>query len=72
MKYIILPINDAKLIFTEEELNTIRKSTNETEVIVHEEILLNKRQAMRISILPTDDNGENQWTYSVLIIIQIN
>ena len=65
MKYIILPILDAKLIFTEEELSTMRKSTDETEIIVHEEILLNKRKAMGMSVLPTDDNGEIQWTYPV-------
>ena len=63
MKFIVLPIEDAKLIFTEEELSTMRKSTDETEVIVHEEILLNKRQSMGISTLSTDDNGEIQWTY---------
>lgn len=65
MKYIVLPIDDAKLIFTEEELSTMRKSTDETEVIVHEEILLNKREAMGMSVLPTDDNGEIQWTYPI-------
>lgn len=63
MKYIVLPIDDAKLIFTEEELNTIRKSTDETKVIIHEEIFLNKRQAIGMSILPTDENGVIQWTY---------
>lgn len=65
MIYIVLPIEDAKLIFTEEELSTMRKSTDETEVIVHEEILLNKRESMGMSILPTDDNEEIQWTYPV-------
>lgn len=63
MKYIILPIDDAKLIFTEEEFNTIRKSTDETKVIVHEEILLEKRHALGMSVLPTDENGIIQWTY---------
>jgi hypothetical protein len=36
MKYIVLPILDAKQIFTEEELSPMRKSTDETEIIVHE------------------------------------
>lgn len=65
MKYIVLPIEDAKLIFTEEELSTMRKSTDETEVIVHEEILIDRREAMGISTLPTDDDGQIEWTYPV-------
>lgn len=63
MKFIVLPIEDAKLVFTEQELETHRKSIDGTEVIVHEETLLEKRQALGMSVLPTDENGVIQWTY---------
>lgn len=63
MKFIVLPLEDAKLIFTEQELETHRKSIDGTEVIVHEETLLEKRQALGMSTLPTDEIGEIQWTY---------
>lgn len=63
MKFIVLPLEDAKLVFTEQELETHRKSIDGTEVIVHEETLLEKRQALGISTLPTDEVGEIQWTY---------
>lgn len=63
MKFIVLPIEDAKLIFTEKELETHRKSIDGSEVIVHEETLLEKRQALGMSTLPTDEVEEIQWTY---------
>ena len=63
MKFIVLPLEDAKLIFTEKELETHRKSIDGTEVIVHEETLLEKRQALGMSTLSTDEIGEIQWTY---------
>ena len=63
MKFIVLPLEDAKLVFTEQELETHRKSIDGTEVIVHEETLLEKRQALGMSTLLTDEIGEIQWTY---------
>lgn len=63
MKFIVLPLEDAKLVFTEQELETHRKSIDGTEVIVHEETLLEKRQALGMSTLPTDEVEEIQWTY---------
>lgn len=63
MKFIVLPLEDAKLVFTEQELETHRKSIDGTEVIVHEETLLEKRQALGMSTLPTDEVREIQWTY---------
>lgn len=63
MKYIVLPIEDAKLIFTEEELNTMRKNVNETEVIVHENILIEKRNNLGLSTLPSEETGQIEWTY---------
>lgn len=65
MKFIVIPIEDARLVFTEEELNRARKNVEGTEVIVHEEILLKKRQEAGLSTLPTDDTGEFKWTYPV-------
>lgn len=63
MKFIVLPLEDATLVFTEQELETHRKSIDGTEVIVHEETLLEKRQALGMSTLPTDEVEEIQWTY---------
>ena len=65
MKFIVIPIEDAQLVFTEEELNRARKNVEGTEVIVHEEILLKKRQEAGLSTLLTDDTGEFEWTYPV-------
>lgn len=67
MRFIVLPIEDAKLVFTEEELDTIRKNVNGTEVIVHEEILISKRQNLGLSPLPdVEEEDDNiKWTYPV-------
>lgn len=62
MKFIVLPISDAQLIFTEDELKTIRKNVEGTEAIVHEEILIDKRTAMGMSVL-SNDQGEFEWVY---------
>lgn len=63
MKFIVLPIEDAKLVFTEQELETHRKSIDGTEVIIHEETLLERREALGMSTLSTDEDREIQWTY---------
>lgn len=63
MKFIVLPIEDAKLIFSEKELETHRKSIDGSEVIVHEETLLEKRKTLELRKLPTDTDGTIQWTY---------
>jgi hypothetical protein len=63
MKFIILPIEDAKIIFSEKELETHRKSIDGNEVIVHEETLLEKRKTLEFRELPTDTDGTIQWTY---------
>ena len=65
MKYIVLPIEDAKIVFSEEELNTMRRNVADTEVLVHEEILLRKREALGMSTLPINEDGTFQWTYPV-------
>lgn len=65
MNFIILPIEDAKLVFTGEELDTIRKSVDGTEVIVHEEILICKRQSLGLSALPSVGGDNIEWTYPV-------
>lgn len=63
MKFIVLPIEDAKIIFSEKELETHRKSIDGSEVIVHEETLLEKRKTLELRELPTDTDGTIQWTY---------
>lgn len=63
MKFIILPIEDAKIIFSEKELETHRKSVDGSQVIVHEETLLEKQQAMGMTILSNEETGQIEWTY---------
>lgn len=65
MKFIVLPLIDAQFIFTEEELAHMRKNVDETEVIAHEEILVEKRNAMGLTTLPSEDTGQIEWTYPV-------
>lgn len=65
MNFIILPVEDAQLIFTLEELSVLRYNVAGTQVIVHEEILLDKRNRLGLSTLPTDNNGNIEWTYPV-------
>lgn len=63
MRFIIVPIEDMKVMFTEQELSTMRKSIDDTKVIVHEEILLNKRNSLGLSILANEETGLIDWTY---------
>ena len=65
MRFIIVPIEDMKVMFTEQELSTMKKSIAGTQVIVHEEILIDKRNRLGLSTLPTDEDGTIQWTYPV-------
>lgn len=58
-----MPIEDAQVVFTEEELSTMRKSVDNTEVIVHEETLIRKRNSMGLTTLPSEDTGIIEWTY---------
>lgn len=64
MKFIILPIEDAKQIFSEEELGTHRESVDGQKVIIHEETLLEKRNALGLTTLPSEA-GDIEWTYPV-------
>lgn len=63
MKFIVLPLTDAKVFFTEEELATHRKSVDGTQVIMHEGTLLEKRNALGLATLPSEDTGQIEWTY---------
>lgn len=64
MRFIVLLLMDAQFIFTEDEISHMRKSTDGTEVIVHEDILVRKRAEMGFQFLPeTDTNIES--TYPV-------
>ena len=65
MRYIVLPIIDAQLVFSNEELSTMRQNIEGTEVIVHEEILLRKREALGLTTLPSEETGMFEWTYPV-------
>ena len=65
MRFIIVPIEDMKVMFTEQELSTMRKSIDGTKVIVHEEVLLNKRNSLGLSTLLAEDTGLVEWTYPV-------
>lgn len=63
MRFIIVPVEDMKVMFTEQELSTMRKSIDGTKVIVHEEVLIDKRNALGLSTLPSEDTGIIEWTY---------
>lgn len=65
MNFIILPVEDAQLVFNSDELSTLRHNIAGTQVIVHEEILIDKRNQLGLSTLPTDNNGNIEWTYPV-------
>lgn len=65
MKFIVLPISDARIVFSEDELSHMRKNVDETEVIAHEEILVEKRNAMGLTTLQSEDTGQIEWTYPV-------
>ena len=64
MNFIIIPLADAAEVFTSDELEAARKSIDGKEVLVHEEILLQKKVERGLMTLPTD--GEPVvWTYPV-------
>ena len=63
MRFIIVPIEDMKVMFTEQELSTMRKSIDNTKVIVHEEVLIDKRNTLGFSTLLSEDTGIIEWTY---------
>lgn len=65
MRFIVIPIEDAEVVFTEEELSTMRKSLDGTKVIAHEEILVKKRNVMGFTTLPSEETGVIEWTYPV-------
>lgn len=64
MKYIVIPIEDAQIVMTQDELEHARKSVDGSEVLVHEETLVRKRNTMGFITLPADD-GSFEWTYPV-------
>ena len=43
--------------------NALRKSIDGTKVIVHEETLIEKQEAMGMTILPSEETGQIEWTY---------
>ena len=65
MRFIIMPIEDAQTVFTEEELSTMRKSLDGTKVIAHEEILVRKRNVLGLTTLPSEETRVIEWTYPV-------
>ena len=64
MRYIIVPIEDIQIMFTQDELDGMRKNNDGTKAIIHEEILLRKREQLGMNTLPID-NGSIEWTYPV-------
>lgn len=59
-----MPIEDAQIVFTQDELDHARKSVNGSKVIIDEPVLIRKRQAMGFVTLPAAD-GNFEWTYPV-------
>ena len=64
MKYIVIPIEDAQIVMTQDELEHARKSVDGSKILVHEETLVRKRNAMGFITLPAD-NEDFEWTYPV-------
>lgn len=67
MKFIIIPIEDAEVLFTSDEIEHARKSVDGKKMIVHEETLIDKRNAIGLQTLPAEYTGEIEWTYPVYI-----
>lgn len=65
MKYILIPTEDARVVFTEEEIQHARKSIDGTQMIVHENILLDKRQSLGLTTLMNKETEKIEWTYPV-------
>lgn len=65
MRFIIVPIEDMKVMFTEQELSTMRKSIDGKQVIIHEEILLNKKNNRELSNFAYEEIGLIDWPYPV-------
>ena len=63
MKYLLIPTEDLKSIFTDEEISNMRKSVDELETIVHEEIVIKRGKELGISWLSVDT--EIDWPYVV-------
>ena len=66
MRYIVIPIEDVSGLFTQEELEHARKSNDGSQLLVHEEVLLGKREKLGLATLPADEgSGLVEWTYPV-------
>lgn len=65
MRYIIIPIEDAQVVMSQDEIAHARKNVEGTQLIVHEETLVRKRNALGLNILTSEDMGAIEWTYPV-------
>lgn len=66
MRYVVVPIDDVRGLFTADELGHARKDNGGTRMIVHEETLLKKRERLGLMTLPMDgETGLTEWTYPV-------
>lgn len=65
MRYIIIPIEDAQVVMSQDEIAHARKNVEGTQLIVHEETLVRKRNALGLNTLTSEDTGMIEWTYPV-------
>ena len=66
MRYVVIPTEDVRGLFTADELAHARTSVDGTRMIVHEETLLKKREKLGLMTLPMDaGTGLTEWTYPV-------
>lgn len=63
MRFVVLPITDMKELYSDKEIETMRKSIDGSQVIVHEETLLERRKMLGLAELPADSDGNMEWTY---------
>lgn len=65
MRYIVVPTEDVQTLFSADELEHARKSLDGSEMIVHEETLLRRREKLGLMTLPANQDGRVEWTYPV-------
>ena len=65
MRYIVVPTEDVQALFSADELEHARKSLDGSDMIVHEETLLRRREKLGLMTLPINQDGMTEWTYPV-------
>lgn len=54
-----------KKLYSDKEIETVRKSTDGNQAIIHEETLLERRRMLGFAKLPVGSDESIEWTYPV-------